>query len=148
MTVYPDHSWWTVRTAAANTQLNPANYQRYDFLVNLLAMADLPALVDTYRRFYPLFQEAYVNQGYPDGYFNDRLVEVLEHLLETPDIDALPELSRPHVLYEFADPALEALSGGQKMILRAGPEHAERIKQFLEELRDAIAGADPASARE
>ena len=123
--------------------VNPANYARYDFLVNMLAVADLPALVNTYRRFYPLFQEAYVNLGYPDGYFNDRLVEVINHLLETPDPDILPELTRPHVLFEYADPNLEALSGGQKMILRAGPDHATRIKQFLEELRDAVSGTGP-----
>lgn len=124
--------------------VNPASYERYDFLVNMLAVADLPALVDTYRRFYPLFQEAYVNLGYPDGYFNDRLVEVINHLLETPEPDGLPELTRPHVLFEYADPDLEALSGGQKMILRAGPDHALRIKQFLEELRDAVSRSDPA----
>lgn len=128
--------------------VNPANYQRYDFLVNLLATADLEVLVDTYRRFYPLFQEAYVNLGYPQGYFNDRVVEVIDHLLETPEIDEPVELLRPHVLYEYADPELEALSSGQKLILRTGSEHAVRIKQFLEELRELIGSADPPSRRE
>ena len=122
--------------------INPANYRRYDFLVNLLASADLPALVDTYRRFYPLFQEAYVNLGYPQGYFNDRVVGVIDHLLETPEIDEPVELVRPHVLYEFANPDLEALSSGQKLILRTGSDHALRIKQFLEELREQITHAD------
>ena len=125
--------------------VSPANYRRYDFLVNLLATADLEALVETYRRFYPLFQEAYVNLGYPQGYFNDRVVEVIDHLLETPEIDEPVELVRPHVLYEYADPDLQALSSGQKLILRTGAEHAVRIKQFLEELRELIGAEGPPS---
>jgi len=58
------------------------NYRRYDELVALVTSADLNEVVDMYRRFYPLFQSAYTNLGYPDGYFNDRVVEVIDHLLE------------------------------------------------------------------
>ena len=116
--------------------LNSYNYDRYDVLVGLLADADLAALADVYRRFYPLFQSAYVDLGYPDGYFNDRLVEVIDHLLETPDISGPVSLTRPHVLYEFADPELESLSSGQKLLLRMGAEHRSRVKQALKEFRD------------
>ncbi len=119
--------------------VNAANYQRYDFLVNLLANADLEALVEVYRRFYPLFQDAYAGLGYPQAYFNDRAVEVIDHLLETPEVQEPLELVRPHVLYEYANPQLEALSSGQKLLLRIGNEHAVRVKQFLEELRVLIA---------
>jgi len=118
--------------------VNAANYQRYDFLVNMLANADLVALVEVYRRFYPLFQEAYAGLGYPQGFFNDRAVEVIDHLLATPDIDEPVELVRPNVLYEYADPQLESLSSGQKLLLRIGADHAVRVKQFLEELRALI----------
>jgi len=118
--------------------VNAANYQRYDFLVNLLGNADLVALVEVYRRFYPLFQDAYAGLGYPHGYFNDRVVAVIDHLLETPAAREPLELVRPHVLYEYADPQLEALSSGQKLLLRIGNEHAVRVKQFLEELRVLI----------
>ena len=124
--------------------LNQSNYERYDFLVNLLATADVEALANSYRRFYPLFQEAYVNLGYPNGHFNDRAVEVINHLLDTPDPAEPIELVRPHVLYEFADPQIEALSSGQKLLIRAGSEHRVRIKQFLEEFRDAVTGGQPA----
>ena len=121
--------------------VNIANYARYDLLINLLATADIDEVAATYRRYYPLFQEAYVNLGYPDGHFNDRAVEVIDHLLSTPEVSGPIELVRPHVLYEFADPALERLSSGQKLLLRTGDEHAVRIKQFLEELRAAITAA-------
>ena len=38
-----------------------------------------------YERLYPLFQQAYEDLGYPGKYFNDRLVEVIDHLLQTPE---------------------------------------------------------------
>ena len=41
----------------------------------------------TYVRLYPLFQSAYRELGYPDGYFNDRLVFAIDDLLAAPDAD-------------------------------------------------------------
>jgi len=114
------------------------NYERYDLLVKLIARADLEVVAATYRRFYPLFQESYVRLGYPNGYFNDRVVEVIDHLLLTPAPDEPIRLARPHVLFEFADAELEALSSGQKLLIRMGGEHAARIKQVLRGLRTLI----------
>jgi hypothetical protein len=119
--------------------LSPDNYTRYDTLVNMLAGADLDELVATYRRFYPLLQEAFAQLGYPDGYFNDRVVAVIDHLLATPEPGEPVRLVQPHVLYEFADPELEALSGGQKLLIRMGPDHMSRIKAVLSEVRTRIA---------
>ena len=124
--------------ASGEYTINPASYDRYDLLVTMLARADRDALVDVYRRFYPLFQEAYVNLGYPNRYFNDRVVEVIDHLLATPDVDEPVRLVRPHVLYEYEDPDLEALSAGQKLLIRIGAEHRVRVLQFLEEIRERI----------
>ena len=119
--------------------LSPDNYARYDALVNMLAGADLDELVATYRRFYPLLQEAFAQLGYPDGYFNDRVVAVIDHLLATPEPGEPVRLVQPHVLYEFADPELEALSGGQKLLIRMGPDHISRVKAVLSEVRTRIA---------
>jgi DUF3014 family protein len=118
--------------------LNPDSYKRYNFLINLVAGADLEDAAETYRRFYPLFQESYVRLGFPDGYFNDRAVEVIDHLLDTPEPKDPVRLVRPHVLYEFADPELETLSSGQKLLLRMGSENAASIKRALEEFRALI----------
>jgi hypothetical protein len=118
--------------------LNHDNYERYDLLVNLVARADPEAITAMYRHFYPLFQESYLRLGYPDRYFNDRVVEVIDHLLATPELDEPVRLVRPHVLYEFADAELEALSSGQKLLLRMGGEHAARIKRVLQDLRVLI----------
>ena len=119
--------------------LSTDNYERYDSLVELVAGSDLEVVAETYRRFYPLFPESYVRLGYPNAYFNDRVVDVIDHLLLTPEPDEPVRLVRPHVLYEFADPELEALSSGQKLLLRMGNEHTARIKKVLRDLRVLIA---------
>ena len=115
------------------------NYARYEYLVSMVESVDLNGLVETYRRYYPLFQDAYVGLGYPSGYFNDRVVEVIDHLLAAPAPDEPVLLTRPHVLYEFSDTGLEALSSGQKFMLRMGNENAERLKQTLRDIRSRIA---------
>lgn len=119
--------------------VSPANAERYQYLVDMATSADIDELYATYRRFYPLLQQAYVNLGYPDGYFNDRLVEVIDHLLETPTPGRRPALVRPHVLYEYEDPTLESLSSGQKALLRLGPAQLEEVRNLLRELRARIA---------
>jgi hypothetical protein len=124
--------------ASGEFTINSNNFQRYNVLVGLIGDADMNEIADLYIRYYPLFQRAYVDLGYPQGYFNDRLVEVIDHLLETPEVDGPIALVRPHVLYEFQDPALEALSSGQKMMLRLGSEHAGSVKASLSELRGLI----------
>lgn len=118
--------------------LGPDNYARYDLLVVLMAGADLEMVTATYRRFYPLLQESYRRLGYPDAYFNDRVVEVIDLLLLTPEPDEPVRLVRPHVLYEFADEELESLSSGQKLLIRMGNDHTGVIKRVLEDLRALI----------
>ena len=120
-------------------RLSEENFDRYRPLVDMLAFADAGAIEEAYRRYYPLFQDAYVRLGYPNAYFNDRVIEVIDHLLATPEPGAAVYLVRPHVLYEFADPQLEALSGGQKLLLRMGEDNAARAKAVLVELRSRIA---------
>jgi len=121
--------------------LSSDNFKRYDPLVGMVASADMNLIVDTYRRFYPLLQQSYERLGYPNAHFNDRVVEVIDHLLETPEPDEPIQLLRPHVLYEFADPELEALSSGQKLLLRIGPQHIATLKALLRRLRTQLTTA-------
>lgn len=121
------------------------NAERYDPYVEALRTVDAKRLVDLYVRYYPLFQQAYEDLGYPDRYFNDRLIEVLDHLLATPEVAYPIELVRPEVLYEFADPELEALSWGRKTLIRMGPSHMATVKAKLREIRAAIVARAPAA---
>ena len=115
--------------------LDPSNYERYQPLVQLIRSSDTKSLMATYVRYYPLFQDAYESLGHPPEYFNDRLIEVIDHLLATPDIQGPIALTQPNVLYEYADPALESRSAGQKALIRMGSENASAVKDKLRELR-------------
>ena len=125
--------------------LDPANYERYKPLVQLIRSMDTQQLVATYTRYYPLFQEAYENLGHPPQYFNDRLIEVIDHLLETPDLQGPIALARPNVLYEFADPKLETRSAGQKVLIRMGSDNAAVVKDKLRALRGELIAQQPAN---
>lgn len=124
--------------------LAPANFARYDELVALLARTDATEAAAAYRRLYPRLQAAYEDLGYPGRYFNDRVVAVIDDLLATPERTGDLLLERPKVMYQFADPALESLSPGQKLLLRIGPQHARVVRQKLREIRAQIAAAPPA----
>jgi hypothetical protein len=121
----------------------PSNAQRYAPYIAVLDAIDTAKLVAAYVHFYPLFQKAYVDLGYPNGYFNDRLVEVIDNLLATPEVQGPVKLVVPHVLYEYADPDLQQRSAGQKLLLRMGGENAARVKAKLREIRERVAKAHP-----
>ncbi len=114
------------------------NYRRYTPYVKLAEAVDTDKLVALYRYLYPLFQAAYRDLGFPHGNFNDRLIEVIDDLLDTPDVQGPLKLVQPGVYYKFADPALEARSAGQKVLLRMGPHNAARVKARLRPLRDSL----------
>jgi hypothetical protein len=118
--------------------LNQRNFDRYKPLVAVLSKLDMQQLGAVYIRFYPLFQQSYQNLGYPNGYFNDRLVEVIDAMLATPETTGPIQLERPNVMYTFADPALEARPAGQKLLIRMGPQNAQAVKAKLTELRAVI----------
>jgi Protein of unknown function (DUF3014) len=123
--------------------LDPKNFARYQPMVAVVSKLDMQQLTAVYVRFYPLFQQAYQDLGYPSGYFNDRLVQVIDNLLATPQPAGPIVLVRPNVMYTFADPALESRPAGQKLLIRMGPDNAAAIKTKLMELRAAITAAPP-----
>lgn len=130
------------------------NDKRYAPFVEFVEAIDARRAVELYVRLYPRFQQSYEDLGYPGRYFNDRLVEVIDLLLETPEpgvplailsveVKGPEAPKRPWVNYEFADPSLEALAAGQKMLLRTGPHNERRLKAKLREFRREIVAATP-----
>ena len=130
----------TLETSRAGEQilLRADNATRYAPYLSVMENVDTKRLVATYVRYYPLLQKAYEDLGYPHGYFNDRLVEVIDHLLVAPDVPAPIALAQPKVLYQFADPSLEQLSAGQKILVRMGPVGEARVKTKLRDIRRAL----------
>jgi hypothetical protein len=150
--VMPSGGKFSVRRVDNADVIAADNSARYAPFVSFVESVDTRRAVALYVSLYPLFQQAYQELGYPKGYFNDRLVAVIDQLLATPEpvgplavhlteVKGPIASDRPWVRYEFADPALEALPAGSKMLLRTGPENARRLKAKLAELRSAIAHA-------
>lgn len=119
--------------------VDPENFARYDAYTQLLDKLDTKQFAKWYTRFYPLIQEEYDSLGYKSAYFNDRFIFVIDHLLETPDITGPIELVQPNVFYNFADPTLQILSAGQKILLRIGPANRKIVQAKLIEIRKALA---------
>jgi hypothetical protein len=118
--------------------LNPENYARYQPFMDVVKAADPQTVVQLYYHFYPLFQSAFDDLGYKDAYFNDHLIALIDHLLATPDVAAPIVLVQPNVMYLYADPALEALSPGQKTLIRMGPANEALLKARLRELKTQL----------
>jgi hypothetical protein len=136
-----------VNKTGSEPTIATANAARYAPYVELAKRTDAAQLVKTYASFYPLFQAAYVELGYPKGYFNDRLVEVVDHLLAAPTTDGPVRLTQPHILYKFADPQFEKASAGHKIMLRIGNQNALVVKAKLREIRtELVRSAASASA--
>jgi len=128
-----------VEAAEGDEQIAAGNAARYAPYVQAFTAVDPATAAATYKRFYPLIQQAYVDLGRPQGYFNDRLVAVIDHLLQAP------EPARPVVLvrdergrYRFADPDLQSRSVGQKALLRLDATQRQAVKQQLRAIRTAI----------
>ena len=121
----------------------PANDARYGPYVTALESTNTAAVVDTYVRLYPLFQQAYVELGFPNGYFNDRLIEVIDNLLDAPDPKGPVKLVSPKVLFLYADPDLEKRSAGQKIMMRMGAANEARVKAKLRDYRAVLVAKTP-----
>ena len=147
--ISPTDGRFTVQTHDGATIVSSDNGLRYTPLVLLLESINIPQAVDLYVRMYPVLQQTYGELGFPNRQFNDRLLQVINHLLATPRAPQvvavkltevkgpIPSL-RPWVRYEFADPELEALSSGQKIMLRVGSVNQNRLKARLSAVRQEI----------
>ena len=155
--LYPVGGRMVVTEDAEGTlSIAPANTRRYDAVVGFLGALDAKQAAAVYRRVYPVLQRAYEELGYPGKHFNDRLVQVIDHLLQTPQpkgpltlqlvqVQSAEQGSaapvKPWLRYEYQDERLQRLSAGQKMLLRIGPDHAQVLRGQLHSLRAEIASS-------
>lgn len=141
---------FTVDAGSARTTIGQANSARYAAFTQMVEAVDAERAAALYARFYPLFQQAYEELGYPGRYFNDRLVAVIDHLLETPEPTGPVQVQltevrgeftaeRPWTRYEYVDPALESMSSGQKLMVRVGLANERRLKAKLRAFRAQVA---------
>lgn len=139
MAVRPVPGSLQVEASEGATHIAAANAERYAPYVTAFTAMDANAAGRAYVRVYPLLQQAYAELGRPDAYFNDRLVAVIDHLLETPTPARPLAVERDdRGRYRFVDASLESRSVGQKLLLRMDADQARAVKQQLRALRAAI----------
>lgn len=120
--------------------ISPANGERYQTYLNMVQAVDVDSAVTLYVQYYPLLQEAFLGLGDENAYLNDRIIEILDLLLATPEPVGMIQLRQNEAVYEFLDPDLEALAVGQKALLRLQPKDRQALRDKLGQLRAALAG--------
>jgi Protein of unknown function (DUF3014) len=134
------------------TLIDPSSYRRYDAAAEGFASLDTADCARAFRRLEPFLEAAYREDGHPEGGFRFALTRAVASLLDTPAAEEeLAVVPRVHVgvgsaslpesavlVYEFADPKLEALSPAQKQLLRMGTRNARLVQSKLEELAGAL----------
>jgi len=136
---------FAVDTSSGKPMLDSKDFARYDPYMKIAEAVDPRTLVTWYVHWYPLFQQAYRELGYPQGYFNDRLIAAIDDMLAAPNAQppiALTATADGH--YVFTDPTWESLSVGQKLMIRIGPEHERMLKAKLRSIRALLLGQAPA----
>ncbi len=125
------------RRADGRLTIDPQNYRRYVVYVDAIEALDPRRLATVYRRFSPLFDQAFRDIGHRQGQPARRLLAAIDVLLATPVVSN-PELKRFSVSYRYADARLEALPESQRLLIRIGADNAARIKRWLERFRLAL----------
>jgi hypothetical protein len=118
--------------------VDPATYDRYDLLIDVVESLDAQGVGELYAAIRPLCQEAYSELGYPGQQFDDALQTAVERVLAAPIPQKPVELEPKVTAYRFKDPALESLSPAARQLLRLGPDNLERLQAKVRELAAQI----------
>ena len=130
-----------VLTRDGRLYIDPAAYARYDRIAAVVTAIDPHAAAALLRLVEPLLAQAHGEIARPGETLDPALARATDRLVSTPisapaeEIEVVPG---DGVGYQFADPALEALSPAEKHLLRMGPENARRIQDWLRALRSEL----------
>jgi hypothetical protein len=123
-------------------------FQRYDRIVDTLVRIQPERAVALLHTLSPLISQALQELGYRQPNPQARVRAAIDHALTTPVVEDRIELVQPGVLYQYADPELEALTALQKQLLRMGPDNVRRVQGYLREVSAVLdQGAPVAGAR-
>ena len=117
--------------AGRTLRVDPASYDRYNALANVVDAIDPDGAARAYRRLRPLMQQAFDELGYVNLSFDDRLARALGRLVDVPVPEGDVMLRATSVTFQYADADLEALSPAQKHMLRMGPHNMRLVQTKL-----------------
>lgn len=133
----PENSFRVYRQAGKEW-IDSASYQRYSPYVEALDSMNSDKLMELYAIYKPTITEIFAEIGDPDEDFDYRIIDAIDHLLDTPEIPVPVEVYTDSVMYKYRIDQVEDLSAPQKQLLRTGPENMRVIKAKLRELKSLL----------
>ncbi|HEU4936500.1 MAG TPA: DUF3014 domain-containing protein [Vicinamibacterales bacterium] len=136
LTVLRPSSSFQVIQRGNDLAIDPRSYKRYDGIAAAAQSIDPAAIARVYATLKPRIEEAARELG--DASFDRTLERAIVQLLNTPIPNDPILVQTKGIGYSFVDPKLEALTNGQKHLLRTGPQNARIIKQSLRNIATAL----------
>jgi hypothetical protein len=128
---------FAVVTHDGHSYVDPAGYQRYDEVANVIASIDPKAAAKAYTTVHELLATAYGEIAPAGTTLDQRLGQAIEVLRSTP-VPADPPQLEEAVLWKYSDPKLESLSPASRQLLRMGPRNEKLIQDSLRGLADEL----------
>jgi hypothetical protein len=129
LTVLRPSSGFRVLERGGDLIIDPRSYERYDTLAAAAASMDADGSARLYATLKPRIEEAARELGVSP--FDRTFERTIVLLLSTPVVDGPIRVEPRGIGYGFADPKLEALTGGQKQLLRMGPRNLRVIQTSM-----------------
>lgn len=136
LTVLRPSSSFQVIQRGNDLVIDPRSYKRYDGIAAAAQSIDAAGVARVYATLKPRIEEAARELGDPS--FDRTLERAIVQLLSTPVPDDPILVQTKGIGYSFVDPKLEALTNGQKHLLRTGPQNARIIKESLRNIATAL----------
>jgi hypothetical protein len=113
--------------------VDPASYARWDAATTALTQINPADAAQVYVNIKDLFDQAYREQGFLNGNFDDAIVRAIVRVSETPPLTTDPVLRRRAGFYEHEDEALRKIPAVQRQMLLIGPANREKVVRWLRE---------------
>ncbi len=133
---------FTVVRRGGKLYLDPASYERYNVVADVLDSVSVAGCAKLYRDFQSQIRQAYRELGYPQGDFHRVMLKAVNEILRAPVVDGPIEVEKRVAAYICVDARLEGLSAAQKHLLRMGPENVQLIQAKLRDLAPALGYAE------
>ncbi|MCH9699094.1 MAG: DUF3014 domain-containing protein [Gammaproteobacteria bacterium] len=123
--------------------LDPAGYKRYNAIAKTIDALDTEQVVSVYTTLEPLLDTAWSElkpqQAASASHdFDNVLLAAIKKVRSAPVIHERIELTRPSVMYQYADSRLEKLNAVSKQMLRMGPKNTRMIQKKLDDIEQRL----------
>lgn len=115
--------------------ISQASFARYDRYVNAIALIGSQGMIEIYRHYEPLFNEAYQEIGRPNKTLSSVILECIALIESTPEVPDNAPVMTQSVTYKYISKEYEALAPAQKQWLRMGAENRAKLQPVLYELK-------------